>query len=55
MVVKIVTKKNFGVVAVANVDVDIEESIDNTLVTANNTFTTAFWQFCQVDNFLVKA
>ena len=43
------------VVAVADVDVDVEESIDNRLVTANNTFTTAFWQFCQVDNFLVKA
>ena len=55
MVVKIVTKNFFGVVAVADVDVDIEESIDNTLVTANNTFTTAFWQFCKVDNFLVKA
>ena len=45
----------FGVVAVADVDVDVEESIDNRLVTANNTFTAAFWQFCQVDNFLVKA
>ena len=49
-------QKHFGVVAVADVDVDVEESIDNRLVTAiNNTFTTAFWQFCQVDNFLVKA